>query len=262
MTDNTIGKHANEKTGADQNGADQKNPSVLATPRDIDSNAPIRKPKPPNWVEKWTLIALVFTFFAALYAGYEATRLANGTDRLVRDAEDTAERQLRAYVGPTPASGFRFDPGPTRMHGFDVYLLNTGETPAYRIRFAGKMKVLPPTGPTINLLEQDPIVFADGEGTESSFLASHGSMQGNINMTESLQPEQLDEIFADYARRRFYVWGRAEYFDVFKKKRTFTMCISLATSIKFATIMDDPAARKSIPAAFPSYECKVGNDAD
>lgn len=87
--------------------------------------------KPPNLVEKWTLWILTATLLAAAYAGYEATRLADSTDRLVIDAQETAKRQLRAYVSFTEGTIENCQTkGGCRLF---MGVKNTGQTPAYNL---------------------------------------------------------------------------------------------------------------------------------
>lgn len=185
----------------------------------------------------------------------------------VRLAEENTERQLRAYLGAGPLTAFSFDFSPSRRHGFHVHLLNTGQTPAYRVRFVGKMKVLPPIAPDTNLHMTDPINFSEGEGTEVYFIAAgaQGGSRGHVRMEESLQPSELDEILANPKERRVYVWARAEYFDVFKKRRTFTLCFAVASvgkpGFKFADLRVENYSG-FIPDVVGSEQCRLGNDAD
>jgi hypothetical protein len=80
-----------------------------------------------DWISLFVLIA---TCSAAFGAACEAKRLADSTDKLVIDAEDTAKRQLRAYV--SFEEGGRITCG-TLGCGIDIRIKNSGQTPAYNV---------------------------------------------------------------------------------------------------------------------------------
>jgi hypothetical protein len=90
-TKDTQATSKDDKSHADEKGAG----SIVITNdnRQIYPHATQESRKKPSWVEKGTLIVLALTFLAALFAGYEANRLANLTNTAVNDAESAATKQ-------------------------------------------------------------------------------------------------------------------------------------------------------------------------
>ncbi len=86
MSEKIGAEHGEEVAGANLNGPG----SAWIPPSSPDPAGPDKSPDPPNWVEKWSFIVLVCAFFAALYAGVEANRLANLTHDALADARLTA----------------------------------------------------------------------------------------------------------------------------------------------------------------------------
>jgi hypothetical protein len=104
MPDEPASKITNDEPNAHQNEAEVPAPIPISRgDQNTDQNPPNTNPrsyKPKHDCFDWVnLGVLVLTFLAAGGAAFEAKRLADGTDMLVRDAENTAERQLRAYIG-------------------------------------------------------------------------------------------------------------------------------------------------------------------
>jgi hypothetical protein len=73
-------------------------------------------------------IIAVFTIVLALFT----VRLAIATDKLVAGADDTAKRQLRAYILVDEANIGNFGPGAKPQ--VKITLRNFGQTPAYDVR--------------------------------------------------------------------------------------------------------------------------------
>jgi hypothetical protein len=159
-----------------------------------------------------TLIA-AFTglLFFATVALWSATR------RLVSGAEQTAERQLRAYVfvedglikgfrGITAKPPLQMAPGGNWTFIIQVDIKHYGQTPAHHlttwfdadIRAAGEPRF---TG-AAQLKERSPL--------------GPGSIRRAIP-TKTLTPEQVEAVRKGDSI--FWVWGRAEYVDVFGNMR-------------------------------------------
>jgi hypothetical protein len=127
------------------------------------------------------------------------------TNRLVRDARQTAERQLRAYVHipeikMSLLNDSKYDPN------IDFVLENFGQTPARRIVLISNAKVL--TKPT-----------------DADFDLSRANSSGVIDLAPGQKRFAKITVIKrewDKARPRlskdtaFYVFGRVEYYDVFE----------------------------------------------
>jgi hypothetical protein len=89
------------------------------------------------WVSFGTLVLAAFT----TVLGAATIILARATNRLVSGAEDTAKRQLRAYVEAVPESLVRHFTGETVTITFKTK--NTGLTPARNVRSYSIVRILP-----------------------------------------------------------------------------------------------------------------------
>jgi hypothetical protein len=85
--------NGNKKTDAHDNRPDSKSNGAAGSHCQQNSTTAKQPPKPPNWVEKGTLLVLIFTFFAAVYAGVEAGRLADLTQSAMTDAKALSDQQ-------------------------------------------------------------------------------------------------------------------------------------------------------------------------
>lgn len=83
--------NANAHSEEDKCGPSGEPPPPGGLPNDYQPADIHREPDPPNWVEKWTFVALVLTFGAAMLASVEAWRLADLTQDALRDARVAAQ---------------------------------------------------------------------------------------------------------------------------------------------------------------------------
>jgi hypothetical protein len=164
-------------------------------------------PKPPNWVEKWTLGVLTLTLIAAGYAGFEARRLADLTEHLITDGRQSSERQLRAYVSIDKASVAAI--GHTLRAVIE--LRNSGQTPAHDLttrtrvstHAAGEVFIPPPLGDA----ELSKMIVGPG-----TIVSPESELEIPADNTAVLTALQNGTAV-------IYVFGRTEYRDVFDKPR-------------------------------------------
>jgi len=126
----------------------------------------------------------------------------------LRSMSDTAQRQLRAYIGVSE-SGLKLQP--ENIPEGQVYIKNFGQTPAYNVRQWIAIALLPHPLPT-NLPEPP-----EGFLTSTSLIPSGGH---HINVVPVKQPIPAD-ILALLATPELalYVYGRVVYEDIFGKER-------------------------------------------
>jgi len=146
------------KSGEHHNRSNDKQQRTSGSNGNNETNQAKRRPNKPNWVDKGTLIVLLFTLGAACYAGYEADRLADGTDRLVASAGDTAKRQLRAYVGILPGDVENF--GDVANQSFTFIRKNYGATPAYDVTWSTQGQAVIQKNGQIPIAEAPPAVVS------------------------------------------------------------------------------------------------------
>jgi hypothetical protein len=161
-------------------------------------------------------------FIALLITIYLTYRATNAAERAVAVAEDTAKRELRAYVHVCEAKITNANSdewGPT----ISVGIQNFGQTPAYAVVHK------------FNYLFQ----MAGTPNFEKAILAKHNS--GDIGHGQILFQSTLIP-FAKWNRHKpmiiagnnkFFVFGEITYFDAFEKTITRT------TKYRFEIVVDD-----------------------
>ncbi len=135
------------------------------------------------------------------------------TQRLVRGSEETAERQLRAYVfGTYHSVNVTADAKGTPFKVMIQYeVRNYGQTPAHRIRNAAYVAKLPWPMPR-DFVVQSP----KWDDPRTVSLAPGQFMFQNDEIPYEVLPNG----------QRYYLVALIEYFDVFGQKRTTKLCAS------------------------------------
>jgi hypothetical protein len=256
-------KGSKQQTANDLRGTEQSPLviKVLPTPKTKEESAQDRNDHNEKAATDWWLVrfngALVVVVFLqwiwmvrqekwmrknieiAQKAADAAKESAEVAQTTVKTMEDTAERQLRAYIHV----GGGKDKGPIldAPDGPEVWLLlkNTGQTPAYKVEHWIKAGILPYplnsdlTGPDESA-KMTKIVLPPG--VEMNLFWKTGT---------PLERAQIDAI-RDGTECRLYVWGEVHYLDAFDKPR-FT---------KFRFMHGGPTRGVDIEA------CEEGNDAN
>jgi hypothetical protein len=163
----------------------------------------------PEAVTAAATIALAFltlVLAAGTFALWRATR------RLVKDAKQTAERQLRAYV--VVHKGRAILTWNDHQVSIFVDLRNSGQTPAYKFRSITWIDILdshlPPPFERLN----EPVEIV---GNPNSIIGPKSPI--SINRHRFLEGDDLDRIQAE--AKIIYVWGRVDYVDAFGIDRWF-----------------------------------------
>jgi hypothetical protein len=144
--------------------------------------------------------------------------LAWATWQLVKGADKTAERQLRAYVFVRPLSTHFLYDGESCRVTITYAVKNSGQTPAFQLLQFGeicnlmvptmtKIVTPPPTGPLS--------VMSIGPGAEIE-----GTVWGIMNI------EKLNELGNSF--KKIHVVGTAIYIDAFTKRRETKFCFYVA----------------------------------
>jgi len=154
------------------------------------------------------------------------------TGETLTHAEQTAERQLRAYLFLDPKT-FELDvrlsehqTGKDRLCLCKIgYVINnTGQTPAYRVKTESDIRVLgwpPPADLVIEPSPGDTVSQLRGVG------AGH-PMGGSVGKFVMLDLEAIDAL-----TQRIYFVGVVTYFDVFGKVRHTRFCCSIVGLLDF-----------------------------
>ncbi|MDD5319688.1 MAG: hypothetical protein PHD43_03555 [Methylococcales bacterium] len=168
-------------------------------------------------------------------------RLWTATTGLRESAEETAERQLRAYLGIEGGFITLKESGSVNNIDINIVIKNTGQTPAYSVsvwcilQFADIQHFI-----SHNLTED-----ITKERDSRSIIGSGTSMHIKP-ITLSLNADDLQKM--KDGLMGFCVWGGIEYLDMFRKSKF----------VKFKIING-----KYVPSkGWPLQDYKDGNDAD
>jgi hypothetical protein len=171
-------------------------------------------------------IATVGLFIVTTALAVYTALLWRATGRLVKGAEDTAERQLRAYVCVEKSTGAEAREDPM-WPAFKIVVRNFGRTPAYD--FVGQVGVgvdvyplaSPPAPPPEGVdtsLRSSTIL---GPDCESTFMAVFR------NKPDPAQVRAINE-----GRAAMWVRGFFTYRDAFGKARQTTCCLVWRDPVK------------------------------
>jgi hypothetical protein len=192
------------------------------------------------WFWKWAddPVAVFTSLLVLVTAGLAVYtwRLWRATGELVRGADETAKRQLRAYVSID--SDNVLDANGKAMPGkFGLVMRNCGQTPAHKIThwtFVGVRPFPlkePLPGPPINRLSILSVLHP-------------GLTRWIIADVPKLSDEQRAAILG--GTEAIYLWGEVSYLDAFDERRSTTFCF----------FINDDVLEKSRVAHY-----QTGNDA-
>jgi hypothetical protein len=160
--------------------------------------------------EEIIAVATIFIAMFTIILGLFTVNLAGSTDSLVKSAERTAERQLRAYLSIEKA--IRVD-SHSLSPEFLISFKNRGQTPAYSGKNWVDVKVGERPLTTI-LVRSDTVALDKFELTPGHEFTVH---QINGEKSISISTEQTTE-FND-GKIAFYVFGQLDFIDAFGKAR-------------------------------------------
>jgi hypothetical protein len=165
-----------------------------------------------------TMVMGAFTVVLAIATAF----LYLATRALVRGGEQTAERQLRAYVFVTGKGLVEQTGREDRfVHQFEVR--NTGLTPAYRLQIESLTRPLPhplPAGFDFSIIPagRNPTVMMLGSGLP----VRHDSFAD-----EPLSQAEMELIKTPNSGCRLYTFGTVKYDDCFRRPRFTNFCYFL-----------------------------------
>ena len=177
----------------------------LPTEAELEDKATERheKAESDRWLVRLTAALVLVT--AALVAATIFLYLA--TRRLVEGAEDTAKKQLRAYVAadigvPTCQDGtLRFASAPI--------MINTGVTPAKNLSYWITAAILPSDLP-------DDFKFPNKNEKRINDAALHPKQSFVVAaVVDEFVPEEEVKAVMEGGKRKLYCWGTITYHDIF-----------------------------------------------
>jgi hypothetical protein len=187
---------------------------------------------PPLWgyrlkVTDTLLVAVTFLLFVATIALYRATR------NLVIGAENTAKRQLRAYITtnvtrmepPRPARPFIL---------IELTVANTGQTPAYSMKHVSRTRIVDyPFAPEFDFF----VPFPDDPGQGP---LGPGEHLEEIMKEPPIAREQIEQLASDEPVQQMCTWGTVLYTDIFGAQQHTNYCVRhvfdlIGTEVRFSS---------------------------
>jgi len=155
----------------------------------------------------------IFTFLLAIFT----LLLWCSTRALAKGADDTAKRQLRAYVAAKPIALSFF--GSTVPVTATVQITNHGITPAFNVESYACVNILPfplPANSGLPELPKSPSRFV---------LHANAEISSYATADRSFSQKEIADL-VDGNHFRIYVYGRIKYVDIFRIQRTTTFFYS------------------------------------
>ncbi len=176
------------------------------------------------------------TLDATLEAVEDTGKATKAMERQNELAEETAKRQLRAYVSVTPVTISNFDPPGIISVGHTV--LNHGQTPAQKMNHIFGMAVFPNSFANFPTPIR-PVVL-------NSTIFPNMEMKIWHNNNRQLTQAEVDNIILNQTHR-FYIWGNLTYRDEFGAMQSTEFYASVGGSDFAANILNLRAGGAGLP---------------
>jgi len=176
------------------------------------------------WVSFGTLIIAVFTAVLGIGTGL----LFLATKRLAEGAEDTARRQLRAYVSGAPDHIWNFNP--TTLVQMRYTIRNHGQTPAYNLSHSAAIEIFPFPLPANFIFPSLP-----PHQQSSPALHQDDAVYGIVFAARLFSNTEINSVVTNNGVR-IYVFGTVMYTDAFGTRRRTKFCRSVIGSPNLAIV--------------------------
>jgi hypothetical protein len=180
-------------------------------------------------IDKLNFYSALITALATGAIGYFTLTLKRSTDKLwdagerqLRHLENTAERQLRAYIH-TLGKDFlvQGDEHARFVNRFSV--VNAGQTPAYKLKIDSVVKILPRPLP-----DNFAFDFIPEGKNRSMMMVGPGRSVGHDSLADAiLSDEEMISIMRSDSGVRLYSFGTIRYEDCFGHPRFTNFCYFL-----------------------------------
>lgn len=155
------------------------------------------------------VVSLIFAGWSAIAAG----RAAKAAQSSIAFGMDTAERQLRAYIGPHTyeSTVYPFEAGEYAFIAH-IEMRNFGLTPAYEVSGWMHAKIEVPDAMSFGNMN-------DPSEKKPGFVAFPQS-GFHFNVGWPISTEEKEALRKQ--EKRFFIWGRVRYMDAFREPHHFT----------------------------------------
>ncbi|MEI9891284.1 MAG: hypothetical protein WDN45_12750 [Caulobacteraceae bacterium] len=144
--------------------------------------------------------------------------LVRKTEGLIRSAEKSSERQLRAYLS---VSGMAFVEQDQHGTKFEVKttIKNFGQTPAHDVRFRGRLEVL-----ATNVIQNFDFALVEIPTPEGVFLGPTQEKFYSNLLDRILPPLAVSDLLNPSGGHKAVIWGTVWYKDAFGRRRYTNFC--------------------------------------
>jgi hypothetical protein len=167
----------------------------------------------------------IFTIVLAIFTArlwFSTEKLSESTKQLVEGAEDTAQRQLRAYVH-TIGKDFLVQGVEHETFVHRLSVLNAGQTPAYKLQIDSVTKILQHPLPA-----NFAFAFVPEGRNRSMMMIGPKRRVGHDSLADTiLSDAELISIMRTDSGVRLYSFGTIKYEDCFRKPRFTNFCYFL-----------------------------------
>ena len=173
----------------------------------------------PEW---WLCIIGAVTFLIVGWQACATARAAKATEASVEISKDHAMRELRAYLAVVIGDAVYQERDKNLLFEGRPLLINSGRTPAHKIRFKARAAILPvPLPKETDLPETGDL----GIGETILSVQQTGSMCAVVD--GFCQDDEVEAIKSGNKGKALYVWGRIDYVDIFDESHYTRFCHQL-----------------------------------
>ncbi len=169
----------------------------------------------PNGITVW---ALFLTLMAVADQTRHTARAAKGTEDSVAVNRETAKRQLRAYIEVVIGDAMWQERDKGYRFGAFPILKNSGQTPAYKLRFIAKAAVLPTDLPKEYLLSEA------GDEAGETMVGINQPVIMHAKVEDFIHDDDVQFVKNGDRDKSLYTWGVIWYQDCFGDSHQTRFC--------------------------------------
>jgi hypothetical protein len=162
-----------------------------------------------GWPIGITVWALFFTLMAIADQTRHTARAAKSTEDSVTISRETAKRQLRAYIEVIVGDAMWQEREKGYRFGALPIVRNSGQTPAYKLRFVAKAAILPLD------LPKDYFLSEVGDEVGETILGINQPMTMHAKVDDFVHDGDVQSIKDGDREKCLYAWGVVRYVDCF-----------------------------------------------
>jgi hypothetical protein len=165
------------------------------------------------------LVTVTFLLFAATLALWWSTR------RLVKSGENTAKRQLRAYIVAT-IKGCDVPETSDGIFTFHLAIKNTGQTPAHELKVISRTDIF-----DYPFTEDFDFSIPNMDNPSVSLLGAQ-EVTGSESRSEPMTSESWRHILNKNSGKRLCTYGTIRYHDIFEDPQHTNVCFVHSVEVR------------------------------